>query len=1003
MKHIFRALLIHTFLFCLFQPIDAQWIRQYPLAKLEHVVDIAIHTDGHGYAVGDDDLILRMDPGTKEWDLLTSWDSGWSLESVDYLENTAGAFVAAGGEGLIISDDAGGSWTEIAGSPEGIHVIHMISASDILVIADGGVFRWANNVWTDLNLPVAADVENGFILDAQHIWCFTTNANSTMYSTLNGGGNWNISTQVERPDVVAFYSAQYGIALDGRTVFQSVDGGMQWTEVSTNAIHNSVNDITFGTSANVLMAATLNGVPTISVDSGATWTQKDLDLINQRNYSIASASDQEFWVGNDLSSITFTSDAGDTWLEKSGPDRKIMNDVFFFNRNFGFAVGTDGTFLRTTNGGATWEDISFGETRSFLSIHGLSTNDVWMGANQRIYHSADMGDTWQEKNSILGANFIDILAVDANIVLACATSGIILRTQDAGISWDTVFQTNNQVRSLAKIDANRFMATGFNGLILRSENQGLTWNSTTVPEAGLQYEQTHFIGQEGWLVTSSFKKTMWHTTNAGDSWEAITLPIDRFWDGVYFITPDTGFVVSRSTNEGRVYTTYNGGANWQPGYITDFPLYGVTGLPNPNGSAWIFGYGSDIEILPFCNMLPVIADFTGEASPCENDTVTYSITSEDVDLFFWLFPTGWQIVGNPNNDTVQVKVGRNGGAISVTGSNACGFSSPISITSSPTLLPKINNLTGDNSPCEGEIITYSAIQSDVVDFVWTVPGDWTIEGNPNQSSIMAQVGAISGMISVVGANQCGETTPFNRNVTPALLPIMHFITGPVILCTGDTVEYVGLGEFYDEVVWTYPADWESIGPVNEIAIALKIGTLAGSVTAAGVNPCGTSPIAASQAMPIDVPDATVIVNDNILTLSHIGVAYQWFLNGVAISGATGPQHTATITGDYYAVIVFDPGCISVTPQVNVVITSVANNNRVLALSVYPTPVDDILHIKGVEHAFIYSIADVSGSVISHSTSDENVISVAHLSEGVYILRLQQEANWYVARFVVMRY
>ena len=654
----------------------SQWIRQFPLAKLENVADIALHPDGHGYAVGADDMILRLDPGTKRWDLLTSWDGGWTLESVDYLEGTSGAIVAAGGQGLIVSTNAGQNWNEVSNAPGGIHAIQVVSATDIIVVGDEGAFRWVNNAWTDLNAPVSSGITGAFILDAQHIWFFTGGATPAIHYTPNGGNSWFMNTQVPQPDVVKFYDALYGVAFDNRDVYQTVNGGQNWTAVSSSAIHNSINDFTFGASSNVMMAATFNGVPTISVDGGLTWTQKDMDMINQRNFSVASFSDDEFWVGNDLSGIGFTTDAGESWIETSGPDRTIMNDIYFFTRNFGFAVGNEGTLLRTVNGGSIWEDISFGETRAFLSVHGLTANDVWLGANQRIYHSADMGDTWQEKASFLAANIIDILAIDVNTVLACSSSGLIYRTADAGASWDTVYQTNNQVRSLAKIEGQRYMATGFNGLILRSENAGLTWNTVAAPEAGLQYEQTHFIGQEGWLVTSSFKKTMWHTTNAGDSWAPITLPIDRFWDGVYFITPDTGIIVGRSSAEGRAYITFNGGANWQAGYVTDFPLYGVTGLPNPNGSAWIYGYGSNIEILPYCTMLPIISDITGDNTPCENDIVTYSIFSQDVDQFSWLFPTGWVIQGSANNDTVSVKVGRNGGTISVTGSNTCGFSSP---------------------------------------------------------------------------------------------------------------------------------------------------------------------------------------------------------------------------------------------------------------------------------------------------------------------------------------
>ena len=596
---------------------DAQWIRQYPLAKLEHVVDIAVHQDGYGFAVGGDDLILRLNGGSNQWDLLTSWDGGWTLESVDYLEGTFGQTVAAGGQGLILSQNGGDSWIEIANAPGGIFTTKVIGTQDIIVVGDEGVFRWNNNSWDDLNLPVTSGVDGGFILDDQHIWCFTNGTSPVVYYTSNGGANWNMNSQIDRPDVVKFFNTQYGIAFDSRTVYQSLNGGQTWEEFSNNAIHNSINDFAFGTSPNVLMAATFNGVPTISVDSGSTWTQKDLDLINERNYSIGATSDSEFWVGNDLSSITLTTDAGDNWIETSGPDRQIMNDIYFLDRNIGFAVGTDGTLLRTTNGGSQWEDISFGETRSFLSIFGLAPNDMWMGANQRIYHSADMGDTWQEKAALLGFNTIDVLAVNANIILACSPSGMILRSIDAGTSWDTVYQTAGQIRSLSKIDNQRYMATGFNGLILRSANQGATWTPLTAPEAGLQYEQTHFIGNEGWLVTSSFKKTMWHTTNAGDTWSPITLPIERFWDGVYFMSPDTGIIVGRSSAEGRVYITFNGGTNWQAGYITDFPLFGVTGIPNPNGTAWIYGFGSDIEVLPYCSELPIISNLTGASAPCK--------------------------------------------------------------------------------------------------------------------------------------------------------------------------------------------------------------------------------------------------------------------------------------------------------------------------------------------------------------------------------------------------
>ena len=980
----------------------AQWVRQYPLAKMEHVIDIAIHQDGHGFAVGADDLILRLDPGTKRWDLLSSWNNNWILESVDYLEGTSGQVVAAGGQGLIVSTNGGQNWNEISGAPGGILALKLLSATDIVVVADGGVHRWNNNTWDNLDLPVTSGVDGGYIHDAQHIWCYTTGATPRIYSTSNGGGMWNISDDVARPDAIKFFDANYGVVFDGREVWKSNNSGTTWEMVSENAIHNSVNDFTFGSSPNIMMAATLNGVPTISTDSGLTWTQKDMNLINERNYSIAARNDMEFWVGNDLSSVTRTTDGGNTWIETSGPGRELLYDSWFLNRNFGLSVGTNGTVLRTTNGGSQWDDISFGETRTFWSVTGTSTNDLWIGANQRIFHSADIGETWQEKLSLIGANFTDILSINTSTILACSSSGIILRSTDAGTNWDTVFQTNNQIRSISRIDNQRYYATGFNGLLLRSMDQGASWAPVTAPEAGLQYEQTQFIGNDGWLVTSSFKKTMWHSNNAGDTWSPLTLPIERFWDGVHFISPDTGIIVGRSTAEGRAYITLDGGMNWQAGYVTDFPLYGVTGTTNPNGSVWIYGFGSDIENLPYCDVLPIISNLSGASSPCENDTVLYTITSQDVDQFAWLFPTGWQIIGNENNDTVTVKVGRNAGTISVTGSNSCGFSSPLSMSAGPILLPVVNNLTGDNTPCEGEIIGYSVTSTSINDYSWSFPGpDWEIFGQSNNDEIQVLVGETAGTISVAGTNTCGSAVA-ELTVTPDLRPRMYSVSGPAAPCEGDIVQYVADGEYYDEVAWTYPADWQVIGASNEAIIDLKAGITPGLVTAAGVNPCGTSAVPETLVTPFDVPEVTVIITENVLSLSHDATTYQWYFNGEIIAGATGAQYTATATGAYYAVVVFDNGCSATTAPVNLIISSTGGQIDYTSIRVYPNPASTQLFIKDLELMVPYTITDITGAIVQSGMIADKTIPVLSLAEGVYVLRAQTSTQVFGARFVVKR-
>ncbi len=761
-------------------PVQAQWQRQYPLDKLENVLDIDVHDDGYGFAVGTNDLILRLDESTQTWDLLDGYGEGWRFEAVDYLEGSGGNVAAAGGDGLILTTDKGENWNEISGAPSGILTLKLFSPTHIMVIADGGAYEWEDEIWTDLAVPALVGIKGGFILDYDHIWAFTFATNPAIYYSSNKGQTWDTNLDISDIDLVRFYDETQGVATDGRKVYTTTNGGVKWNLISTNAIHNTSNDITFGSSANVMMAATLNADPAISTNGGLNWTQLTTDQISDRSYSIASLSDNEFWLGNDLSSLLYTTNAGSNWEEKSGPERNLINDVFFTNRMLGFGLGQDGMLVRTSDGGENWNDISFG-SRNHFAMHGPTPDDLWMGANQRILHSADQGDTWTEKLSLPGGNVNDIFAINDQRVIAAITSGVILLTMDSGLNWDTVYNAGALLKSIAKIDDQRYMITGFNGTILRSEDQGQTWTPLTAPDATLQYEQSYFLDGTGWLVTSSFKNQMWSTHDNGDTWIPINLPIDRFWDGVYFMSQDTGIIVGRSSTEGRAYITYNGGTNWSAGYITSFPFYGVTGFENPNGTAWIYGVGSNIEALSYCNSIPGIHDLTGDAFPCEQDTIPFSVSGSNINSFNWSFPSGWTILGSDDNNVVQVVVGANPGFISVTGSNDCGETSPLTISAGPDLLPTIFELQGDEEPCVGELVTYNTINLEVDNFEWAYPSGWTIIGDKDEGFLSIVAGDAGGVISVIGANQCGSTQEILINVTPFIPPVVDVTYNGVTL------------------------------------------------------------------------------------------------------------------------------------------------------------------------------------------------------------------------------
>ncbi len=825
MKLSFSQLLSAIVFTVLSGAVQAQWQRQYPLDKLENVLDIDVHDDGYGFAVGTNDLILSLDKSTQTWQLLDGYGEGWRFETVDYLNGSGGNVAAAGGNGLILTTNTGDNWNKIPGAPSGIHTLKLFSPTHIMVIADGGAYEWEDGTWTDLEVPALVSIKGGFILDYDHIWAFTFATNPAIYYSSTGGQTWDTNLDINDIDVVRFYDATQGVATDGRKVYTTTDGGQKWNLISTNAIHNTSNDITFGSSVNVMMAATLNADPAISTNGGLNWTQLSTDQISDRSYSIASLSDNEFWLGNDLTSILYSSNAGGSWEERSGPERNLINDVYFVDRNLGYGLGQNGMLIRTTDSGDNWNDISFG-TRSHLAMHGSTPDDLWMGANQRIFHSADQGDNWTEKLSLPGGNVNDIFAISDQRVIAAVTSGVILLTTDGGLKWDTVYNAGALLKSIAQIDEQRYMVTGFNGTILRSEDQGLTWTPLTAPDPTLQYEQSYFLDGTGWLVTSSFKNQMWSTHNHGDTWIPINLPIERFWDGVYFMSQDTGIIVGRSSNEGRAYITYTGGTNWSAAHITSFPFYGVTGFENPNGTAWIYGVGSNIEALTYCNSLPGITDLTGDAFPCQQDTIPFSVTGSNIESYQWSFPPGWTILGSDDNNVVQVVVGSNSGFISVIGSNSCGKSSPLSMSAGADLLPTIFELQGDEEPCLGELVTYNTISLEVDDFEWTYPSGWTIIGDKDEGFLSVVAGDGGGVISVVGTNQCGNTQEIFLNVVSFIPPVVDITFNGVVLSLSED------GLFY---LWYLNGE-----EINGATSATYTPTVSGNYSAAITFPAGCS-------------------------------------------------------------------------------------------------------------------------------------------------------------------
>ena len=184
-------------------------------------------------------------------------------------------------------------------------------------------------------------------------------------------------------------------------------------------------------------------------DSGVTERLRDISFVDELHG----------WAVGDNSTIIHTADGGETWVKQESPvDGLELRKVQFVNYDIGFTCGMPnknaiGTFLKTKNGGRTWENIDFGEdARHIWSFHFLDDLTGWVTV-EFINETAPGSDETH-----------------------------ILFTSDGGLSWETQFVYGHQIRDLYFIDQNKAWAIGSNYMdtfddthIIRTTNGGENW------------------------------------------------------------------------------------------------------------------------------------------------------------------------------------------------------------------------------------------------------------------------------------------------------------------------------------------------------------------------------------------------------------------------------------------------------------------------------------------------------------------------------------------------
>ncbi len=246
------------------------------------------------------------------------------------------------------------------------------------------------------------------------------------------------------------------------------------------------------------------------------------------------------------------------WQVQESPCKASLRGLCAVDSKVAWASGSDGTFLRTEDGGQTWQAgvVPGAEKLDFRDVQAFDKNSAILlsaGEPAAIYCSNDAGKTWTRtyENKSEGVFFdaMDFWDAKHGMAFSDPIAGhlLIIHTKDAGRSWQQVPSKNipPAMKGEAGFAASGTCLTtvgkervwiglgGKQARVFASADQGKTWSVSNTPlaqesqTAGI-YSLAFFDAQHGVAVGGDYTKPLDSKANAaitedgGKTWQAIS-------------------------------------------------------------------------------------------------------------------------------------------------------------------------------------------------------------------------------------------------------------------------------------------------------------------------------------------------------------------------------------------------------------------------------------------------------------------------------------------------
>jgi len=237
----------------------------------------------------------------------------------------------------------------------------------------------------------------------------------------------------------------------------------------------------------------------------------------------------------------------------------------------GWTVGTSGTVLHTSDGGAAWSAQPLGVATECWGIHSPAPDTLWIVGNSgMIRKSVNGGASWASQTSGTGNYLHGVFFRNTREGWVVGDYGTIRRTVNGGTNWTAQTSgTPSRLYAVQFVGPDSGWACGRSGTIVRTLNQGASWTRITgVPTTERLYDLSFPDRMNGWAV--GWNGTIVHTSDGGATWSPQSSPTGNYLYAVDFTSATEGWIAGWN---GTILHTTDGGANWieqDSGTFADF-------------------------------------------------------------------------------------------------------------------------------------------------------------------------------------------------------------------------------------------------------------------------------------------------------------------------------------------------------------------------------------------------------------------------------------------------